>query len=106
MNDEQVIHRNGRRMQSYDNERVNGSPIRAGSQEQNVVHSQFFRIGFSYGLKPDSNLSFLANVVAELSMSISLAEGVGFEPTLGSPLSLISSQVPSTTQPPFRCGVH
>jgi hypothetical protein len=31
-----------------------------------------------------------------------MAEGVGFEPTLGFPLSLISSQVPSTTQPPFR----
>ena len=31
-----------------------------------------------------------------------LAEGVGFEPTLGLPLSLISSQVPSTAQPPFR----
>jgi hypothetical protein len=31
-----------------------------------------------------------------------LAEGVGFEPTLGFPLSLISSQVPSTTQPPFQ----
>jgi hypothetical protein len=31
-----------------------------------------------------------------------MAEGVGFEPTLGLPLSLISSQVPSTTQPPFR----
>ena len=31
-----------------------------------------------------------------------LAEGVGFEPTLGLLLSLISSQVPSTTQPPFR----
>ena len=30
-----------------------------------------------------------------------MAEGVGFEPTLGFPLSLISSQVPSTTQPPF-----
>jgi hypothetical protein len=31
-----------------------------------------------------------------------MAEGVGFEPTLGLPLSLISSQVPSTTQPPFQ----
>src|SRR5271163_777362 len=31
-----------------------------------------------------------------------MEEGVGFEPTLGFPLSLISSQVPSTTQPPFR----
>ena len=31
-----------------------------------------------------------------------MAEGVGFEPTLGLPLSLISSQVPSTTQPPFH----
>jgi hypothetical protein len=31
-----------------------------------------------------------------------VAEGVGFEPTLGLPLSLISSQVPSTTQPPFQ----
>jgi hypothetical protein len=30
-----------------------------------------------------------------------VAEGVGFEPTLGLLLSLISSQVPSTTQPPF-----
>ena len=33
-----------------------------------------------------------------------LAEGVGFEPTLGLLLSLISSQVPSTTQPPFPPG--
>lgn len=31
-----------------------------------------------------------------------LAEGVGFEPTLGLLLGLISSQVPSTTQPPFH----
>jgi hypothetical protein len=31
-----------------------------------------------------------------------LAEGEGFEPPLGLLLSLISSQVPSTTQPPFR----
>ena len=31
-----------------------------------------------------------------------LAEGVGFEPTLGFRLSLISSQVHSTTLPPFR----
>ena len=31
-----------------------------------------------------------------------LAEGVGFEPTVGLLLRLISSQVPSTTQPPFR----
>ena len=34
--------------------------------------------------------------------SLMMAEGVGFEPTLGLLLSLISSQVPSTTQPPFR----
>src|SRR5579871_5473308 len=34
--------------------------------------------------------------------SFSMAEGVGFEPTLGLLLSLISSQVPSTTQPPFH----
>ena len=33
---------------------------------------------------------------------MTMAEGVGFEPTLGLLLSLISSQVPSTTQPPFR----
>ncbi len=31
-----------------------------------------------------------------------MAEGVGFEPTLGLLLGLISSQVPSTTQPPFQ----
>jgi hypothetical protein len=35
-------------------------------------------------------------------ITINLAEGVGFEPTLGLLLSLISSQVPSTTQPPFH----
>ena len=33
---------------------------------------------------------------------ITVAEGVGFEPTVGLRLLLISSQVPSTTQPPFR----
>ena len=32
----------------------------------------------------------------------SVAEGVGFEPTEGFHLRLISSQVPSTAQPPFR----
>ena len=31
-----------------------------------------------------------------------VAEGVGFEPTVGLPQRLISSQVPLTTQPPFR----
>jgi hypothetical protein len=31
-----------------------------------------------------------------------LAEGEGFEPPVGLPLGLISSQVPSTAQPPFR----
>ncbi len=33
---------------------------------------------------------------------VKLAEGVGFEPTVGLLLLLISSQVPLTTQPPFR----
>jgi hypothetical protein len=36
-----------------------------------------------------------------LGFSSRLAEGEGFEPPLGLLLSLISSQVPSTTQPPF-----
>jgi hypothetical protein len=31
-----------------------------------------------------------------------MAEGVGFEPTVELPLLLISSQVPLTTQPPFQ----
>lgn len=31
-----------------------------------------------------------------------MAEGVGFEPTVELPLLLISSQMPLTTQPPFR----
>ena len=31
-----------------------------------------------------------------------MAEGVGFEPTVAFRLRLISSQVPSTTQPPFQ----
>ncbi len=35
-------------------------------------------------------------------MSKLVAEGVGFEPTVGLPLLLISSQVPLTTQPPFH----
>jgi hypothetical protein len=34
-----------------------------------------------------------------------VAEGVGFEPTVALRLRLISSQVPSTTQPPFQLGV-
>ena len=33
---------------------------------------------------------------------MNLAEGVGFEPTVRLPVRLISSQVPLTTQPPFR----
>jgi hypothetical protein len=32
-----------------------------------------------------------------------MAEGVGFEPTVRFPVRLISSQVPSTAQPPFLC---
>ena len=39
-------------------------------------------------------------------MLYKMAEGVGFEPTLGLLLSLISSQVPSTTQPPFQPFIH
>jgi hypothetical protein len=35
-------------------------------------------------------------------MFVKLAEGVGFEPTVGLPQRLISSQVPLTTQPPFQ----
>jgi hypothetical protein len=38
-----------------------------------------------------------------------MAEGVGFEPTVQLPVLLISSQVPLTTQPPFRallCSVY
>ncbi len=34
-----------------------------------------------------------------------LAEGVGFEPTVGLPQRLISSQVPLTTQPPFQSSI-
>ena len=37
-----------------------------------------------------------------LLMFLKLAEGVGFEPTVRLPVRLISSQVPLTTQPPFR----
>jgi hypothetical protein len=35
-----------------------------------------------------------------------MAEGVGFEPTVQLPILLISSQVPLTTQPPFRALVR
>jgi hypothetical protein len=34
-------------------------------------------------------------------LQFKVAEGVGFEPTVGLLLLLISSQVPLTTQPPF-----
>src|SRR5438552_19099712 len=37
---------------------------------------------------------------------IQLAEGARFELALGLPLSLISSQVPSTTQPPFHMLIY
>ena len=37
---------------------------------------------------------------------IRVAEGERFELSLGLPLSLISSQVPSTTQPPFHALIH
>jgi hypothetical protein len=37
-----------------------------------------------------------------ICLEIDLAEGVGFEPTVALRLLLISSQVPLTTQPPFR----
>jgi hypothetical protein len=33
---------------------------------------------------------------------LGMAEGVGSEPTVRLPVRLISSQVPSTTQPPFQ----
>ena len=36
------------------------------------------------------------------TVSTKMAEGVGFEPTVALRLLLISSQVPLTTQPPFR----
>ncbi len=35
-----------------------------------------------------------------------MAEGVGFEPTVALRLRLISSQVPLTTQPPFRVFIY
>jgi len=41
------------------------------------------------------------NALARLGF-MKIAEGVGFEPTVGLPLRLISSQVPLTTQPPFQ----
>ena len=36
------------------------------------------------------------------AVKIDVAEGEGFEPPVGLPQRLISSQVPLTTQPPFR----
>ena len=47
----------------------------------------------------DAEFSILVKLIKPLKK---LAEGVGFEPTVGLPLLLISSQVPLTTQPPFR----
>jgi hypothetical protein len=37
----------------------------------------------------------------ESKIVVSPTEGVGFEPTVRFPVRLISSQVPSTAQPPF-----
>jgi hypothetical protein len=42
------------------------------------------------------------NKTAYLQAKRQMAEGVGFEPTVALRLRLISSQVPLTTQPPFR----
>ena len=42
-------------------------------------------------------------ITGEPMKFLTLAEGVGFEPTVALPLRLISSQVPLTTQPPFHC---
>ena len=44
----------------------------------------------------------LANGSNPVNTHKKLAEGVGFEPTVAVALRLISSQVPLTTQPPFR----
>jgi hypothetical protein len=44
----------------------------------------------------------LSNVLRTSNFKYFLAEGVGFEPTVRLPVRLISSQVPSTTQPPFH----
>ena len=49
----------------------------------------------------DETRAVLTKLVPLLE-KIKLAEGVGFEPTVGLPLLLISSQVPLTTQPPFH----
>ena len=43
----------------------------------------------------------LCLLTAIKQLQFRVAEGVGFEPTAGLPLLLISSQVPLTTQPPF-----
>jgi hypothetical protein len=37
-----------------------------------------------------------------VATEVKLAEGEGFEPPVRLPVRLISSQVPLTTQPPFR----
>jgi hypothetical protein len=49
----------------------------------------------------DETRATLTKLVPTLKNS-KVAEGVGFEPTVGLPLLLISSQVPLTTQPPFH----
>ncbi len=52
-------------------------------------------------IKTDSGTSNPTHVLLQRSGK-EMAEGVGFEPTLGFRLSLISSQVHSTTLPPFQ----
>ena len=49
-----------------------------------------------------SHREIRASPLESMKNANKLAEGEGFEPTLGLLLSLISSQVPSTTQPPFH----
>ena len=75
----------------------------------NRVHSEDFKaikevsagdyFQSSYG---EIRSQFIEENLTSQLFANQLAEGVGFEPTVRLPVRLISSQVPSTTQPPFQ----
>ncbi len=59
-------------------------------------------VGVSNGVRIFRVIPVRVYLVGAVVDRARLAEGERFELSLGLPLSLISSQVPSTTQPPFR----
>lgn len=90
------------------------APVRYSSEKQEDGTSEARQVGnISEFIKSMRGVMAAFSGVPELGTTSSyrrkpfilqwfMAEGEGFEPPVGLPQRLISSQVPLTTQPPFR----